>query len=60
MIKIEQIDQVADKISKLVPETVKDADFSLKQKVKALLQDFAGELDLVTREEFDVQRKVLL
>jgi BMFP domain-containing protein YqiC len=43
-----------------VPPGLKDARADLEQNFKATLQAGLGKLDLVTREEFEVQRAVLL
>ena len=60
MIDLKQIDDLARRLSSLVPPGVKDARGELEQNFKAVLQSGLGKLDLVTREEFDVQRAVLL
>ena len=60
MIDLKQIDELARRLSSLVPPGVKDARGELEQNFKAVLQTGLGKLDLVTREEFDVQRAVLL
>ncbi len=60
MIDLKNIDDLARKLSDLVPPGLKDARADLEQNFKATLQAGLGRLDLVTREEFDVQRAVLL
>jgi BMFP domain-containing protein YqiC len=60
MIDLKNIDDLARKLSALVPPGLKDAGADLEQNFKATLQAGLGKLDLVTREEFDVQRAVLL
>jgi BMFP domain-containing protein YqiC len=60
MIDLKNIDDLARKLSALVPPGLKDAGADLEQNFKATLQSGLGKLDLVTREEFDVQRAVLL
>lgn len=60
MSKIEHIDNVAAKIESLIPDSLKEADFSIRQRIKSILESFAAELNLASREEFDVQAKVLL
>ena len=60
MIDLKNIDDLARKLSELVPPGLKDAHADLEQNFKASLQADLGRLELVTREEFDVQRAVLL
>jgi hypothetical protein len=60
MIDLKAIDDLARRLSDLVPPGLKDARADLEQNMKATLQAGLGKLDLVTREEFDVQRAVLL
>ena len=59
MIDLKNLDDLARKLSALVPPGLKDAGADLEQNFKATLQAGLGKLDLVTREEFDVQREVL-
>lgn len=60
MIDLKNLDDLARKLSDLVPPGLKDARADLEQNFKATLQAGLGRLELVTREEFDVQRAVLL
>ncbi len=60
MIDLKAIDELARRLSDLVPPGLKDARADLQQNMRATLQAGLGKLDLVTREEFDVQRAVLL
>lgn len=53
------IDQLARKLSEAVPEDLHTLRTDLEANFRSLLQTTLGKLDLVTREEFDVQRKVL-
>lgn len=59
MIDIAHIDDLARRLSALVPPGVREGREELQQNFKAMLQAGLGKLDLVTREEFDVQRAVL-
>lgn len=59
MIDIAHIDDLARRLSSLVPPGVREGREELQQNFKAMLQAGLGRLDLVTREEFDVQRAVL-
>jgi BMFP domain-containing protein YqiC len=60
MIDLEAIDDLARRLSELVPPGMKEAGAELEQNMKATLQAGLARLDLVTREEFEVQRAVLL
>ncbi|MGD8977571.1 MAG: accessory factor UbiK family protein [Gammaproteobacteria bacterium] len=53
------IDDLARRIAASVPEGVRALQSDLEQNFRAALQAGLGRLDLVTREEFDVQRGVL-
>ncbi|KFN41533.1 MAG: hypothetical protein A2X76_12250 [Lysobacterales bacterium GWF1_69_6] len=59
MIDLKNIDDLARKLSELVPPGLKDARADLEQNFKSTLQAGLARLDLVTREEFEVQRAVL-
>lgn len=60
MINLSQLDDLARRLSSLVPPGLREGRDELQQNFKAVLQAGLGKLDLVTREEFDVQRAVLL
>jgi BMFP domain-containing protein YqiC len=60
VIDLKAIDELARRLSALVPPGLKEAGSDLEQNMKATLQAGLGKLDLVTREEFEVQRAVLL
>ena len=60
MLDFKAIDDLARRLSELVPPGLKDARADLEQNFKSTLQAGLARLDLVTREEFDVQRAVLL
>jgi len=53
------IDDLARRIAESVPESLRALQMDLDQNLKAALQSGLGRLDLVTREEFDVQQGVL-
>ena len=59
MIDLAQLDELARRLSSLVPPALRDGREELQQNFKSVLQAGLGKLDLVTREEFDVQRAVL-
>lgn len=54
------IDQLAQRLAAMVPSGLQDARADLSANFRAALQAGLRQLDLVTREEFDVQRSVLL
>ena len=59
MIDLAQLDELARRLSSLVPPALREGREELQQNFKSVLQAGLGKLDLVTREEFDVQRAVL-
>ncbi len=59
MIDLAAIDDLARRLSNLVPPGMQQAREDLEQNIKATLQMSLSKLDLVTREEFDVQAQVL-
>jgi hypothetical protein len=60
MIDLSHIDDLARRLSSLVPPGMREGREELQQNFKAVLQAGLARLDLVTREEFEVQRAVLL
>jgi hypothetical protein len=60
MIDLSHIDDLARRLSSLVPPGLREGREELQENFKAVLQSGLARLDLVTREEFDVQRAVLL
>ncbi len=65
MIDLNNIDDLARRLSSLVPpglrgEASQELRDELQQNFKSVLQSGLAKLDLVTREEFEVQRAVLL
>lgn len=60
MIDLNHIDDLARRLSGLVPPGLRESREDLQENFKAVLQSGLQKLDLVTREEFDVQRAVLL
>lgn len=60
MIDLNQIDDLARRLSSLVPPGLREGREELQQNFKSVLQSGLAKLDLVTREEFEVQRAVLL
>lgn len=60
MIAVSSLDDLARRLVELVPPDLKDARDDLSMNFKDTLRSGLRRLDLVTREEFDVQRCVLL
>jgi ubiquinone biosynthesis accessory factor UbiK len=60
MIDLNHLDDLARRLSALVPPAMREGGEELQQNFKAVLQSGLSRLDLVTREEFDVQRAVLM
>ncbi|MBN8481284.1 MAG: accessory factor UbiK family protein [Xanthomonadales bacterium] len=60
MIDARTLDELAQKLAGLVPPSIAEARADLAANFRAALQSGLRALDLVTREEFDVQRAVLL
>ena len=60
MIDLNHIDDLARRLGSLLPPGVREGREEMQQNFKAVLQSGLAKLDLVTREEFEVQRAVLL
>lgn len=59
MIKCNKIDNIATRLTEALPEELKLVRESLQQTFVNILQSSIHKMDLVTREEFDVQAKIL-
>ena len=59
MIDTKLFDELAKKLAAAVPSGVRAVQADLEQQFLSLLQSRLGKLDLVTREQFDVQHGVL-
>ena len=55
----ESIESIARKLVEAVPEGLKSVGEDLEQNFRSVLTSGLSRLDLVTREEFDVQQAVL-
>ena len=53
------LDDLARKLAESVPENIKSVGDEMERNFKSLLQSAMARMDLVTREEFDVQMAVL-
>ncbi len=59
MIEPRIIDDIATKMSQILPPEIRKNAEEVKAQVKGVLQSKLAELNLVTREEFDIQVAVL-
>lgn len=59
MLLPKQFEELAKKLYASLPANVQMLETDIKQQFKEILQSAFAHLDLVTREEFDVQVKVL-
>ncbi|WP_217511495.1 ubiquinone biosynthesis accessory factor UbiK [Vibrio metschnikovii] len=55
-----KLEQIAKQIHDSMPQPVKDLGSDVEQKVRQVIQGQLNKLDMVSREEFDVQTQVLL
>ena len=60
MINPKKLEDIARQIADSVPSGVKQFAGDIEKQAKSVLQAQLSKLDLVTREEFDVQNRVLL
>ncbi|KTC99595.1 ubiquinone biosynthesis accessory factor UbiK [Legionella erythra] len=54
-----QFDELAQKLFSTLPVSLQNFEKEIQQKFREVLQAAFARMDLVTREEFDVQTKVL-
>jgi BMFP domain-containing protein YqiC len=59
MIDAKVIDDLARRLSNAVPAGLREAQQDIEKNFRTVLQNTLAKLDLVTREEFDVQTRVL-
>ena len=59
MLGPKQFDDLAKKLFATLPSSLQNIEKDIQQKFKEVLQSAFAHLDLVTREEFEVQSKVL-
>ncbi|EMO7837444.1 accessory factor UbiK family protein [Morganella morganii] len=60
MIDPKKIEQITTQLQSALPKGVREIGADIDKKMRAILQSQLGKLDLVNREEFDVQTQVLL
>ena len=59
MLNNQTINRLSDKINQLLPSQLQQVKLDFDARLKILLQQQLGELDFVSREEFDIQTRVL-
>ncbi len=59
MIKAEVVEDIVNKVEKFIPEDLKTMRQDFKKNMKSILTASLQKADLVTREEFEVQKAVL-
>ncbi len=59
MLDAKKIEELAGKFSQSIPPSAKAFQQDIENNFKQALQSLISRMDLVTREEFDVQKKVL-
>ena len=59
MFDTKTIDDIANRLSSAIPPSLNNLKDDLEKTFQAILQGALGKLDLVTREEFEVQKMVL-
>lgn len=60
MFDAKKLEQIAKQIHEAMPQPVKELGADVEQKVRQVIQGQLNKLDVVSREEFDVQTQVLL
>ena len=60
MINAKKIEEIAKQVTEAIPPSLKNVANDLEDKTKTVLQRKLSQLDVVTREEFDVQTQVLI
>ena len=53
---VEMLERIMQAAKTVMPESIGN---DLKDNLRAVIQDIISELDVVTREEFEIQKKVL-
>ena len=60
MIDPKKIEQIARQVHESMPKGIREFGEDVEKKIRQVLQSQLSRLDLVSREEFDVQTQVLL
>ena len=59
-VKNNKFKELVDGILSIIPKNTEAVKDDIKDNLKILLNDYLRKIDVVTREEFDVKREVLL
>ncbi len=59
MINPQKIEAITRQIQELLPQSVREAGQGFDRKIKEILQAQLSRLEVVSREEFDIQAQVL-
>ena len=59
MIKQKPLDELTQRISALLPDGIRGVKADVENNIHSLLQDTFSKLNLVSREEFDIQSALL-
>ncbi|OGV27613.1 MAG: hypothetical protein A3F18_07485 [Legionellales bacterium RIFCSPHIGHO2_12_FULL_37_14] len=59
MLNSEIIENIGENLIKFIKESKEQTEAAIKQGINAILTETFSKVELVTREEFDVQAKVL-
>lgn len=60
MINAKKIEEIAKQVTDAIPPGLKNLANDFEDKTKTVLQRKLSQLDVVTREEFDIQTQVLI
>ncbi len=60
MINAQKIEEIAKQLTDAIPPSLKNIANDFEDKTKTVIQRKLSQLDVVTREEFDVQTQVLI
>ncbi len=60
MINAKKIEEIAKQVTDAIPSSLKNVANDIEDKTKTVLQRKLSQLDVVSREEFDVQTQILL
>ncbi|GLX86204.1 hypothetical protein tloyanaT_24570 [Thalassotalea loyana] len=60
MINAKKLEEIAQQVTESIPPGLKNLANDFEDKTKTVIQRKLAELDVVSREEFDVQTQVLL
>jgi len=60
MLNAKKIEEIAKQVTDAIPPSLKNMANDIEDKTKTILQRKLSQLDVVTREEFDIQTQVLI